>query len=97
MRVQSVRFGDRQWALIVRMAELEGVSAAQFIRDAANARALVSAIGRDKILDTWISLVDALSDHPELLGRLEQLAPSAPARPRPPASPGGATDGPPPP
>jgi GAF domain-containing protein len=34
MRATTVRFGDALWRLLEREAELEGVSAAQFIRDA---------------------------------------------------------------
>jgi hypothetical protein len=39
MRATTVRFGDALWALVENEAEREGVSAAQFIRDAAVVRA----------------------------------------------------------
>jgi GAF domain-containing protein len=39
MRATTVRFGDALWALVEQEAEREGVSAAQFIRDAAVVRA----------------------------------------------------------
>lgn len=41
MQVQSVRFGESQWRLVQRQAELEGTSASQFIRDAAVTRAVI--------------------------------------------------------
>lgn len=33
MKVQSIRFSDELWRLIQQEAELEGVSASQFIRE----------------------------------------------------------------
>jgi hypothetical protein len=39
MRATTVRFGDALWTLVEREAEREGVSAAQFIRDATITRA----------------------------------------------------------
>lgn len=74
MRVQSIRFGDFQWELISQMAEAEGVSSAQFIRDAAYARAIVHRLRRgEKALDLWLALTDSFNEHPDLLARLEAL------------------------
>jgi hypothetical protein len=74
MRVQSIRFGDLQWDAIARMAENEGVSAAQFIRHAAFGRAIVHALLRgNDIMALWLALVDCFSEHPEILARLEAL------------------------
>ena len=39
MRATTVRFAETLWALVEREAQLEGVSAAQFIRDASIMRA----------------------------------------------------------
>lgn len=47
MQVQSIRFGERQWRLIQAEAEAEGVSASQFIRDAAYGRALLTRAERE--------------------------------------------------
>lgn len=44
---KSIRFGHGQYDLIVREAQLEGVSASQFIRDAAFARAVTRVAHRD--------------------------------------------------
>lgn len=44
MQVQSIRFSDSQWALIRQIADLEGISASQLIRDAAFAYAIAVAI-----------------------------------------------------
>jgi uncharacterized protein (DUF1778 family) len=43
MRIVSVRFGAGQIALVQQEADREGVSASQFIRDAAWARAVLNA------------------------------------------------------
>lgn len=70
MKVQSVRFGARQWDLITEAAALEGTSAAQFIRDAAFARAVLHL--RDhRALGWWIELAAILQDNPEISQRLE--------------------------
>src|SRR3954466_9351515 len=45
MRATTVRFSEDLWTLVEREAELEGVSAAQFIRDASVMRAAY-AMGR---------------------------------------------------
>jgi hypothetical protein len=42
MRPRQIRFSDAGWALIVREARGAGVSAAQFIREAAYARAFLN-------------------------------------------------------
>lgn len=69
MKVQSVRFGARQWDLITEAAEQEGTSAAQFIRDAAYARAVVHL--HEQL--TWVELAEILQNNPELRHRLELL------------------------
>lgn len=38
MRIQSVRFSETAWASIQESARLEGVSASQYVREAAMAR-----------------------------------------------------------
>jgi hypothetical protein len=43
MDIVSVRFGSQQIALVQRMADAEGVSASQYIRDASFARAVLDA------------------------------------------------------
>lgn len=40
MRETKIRFGQRAWALIQEEASLDGVSASQFVREAAIARAV---------------------------------------------------------
>lgn len=57
MRIVGVRFGQQQRELIRDEAKYEGVSESQFIRDAAYARAVVSAARRK---DQVPRLVDAL-------------------------------------
>lgn len=46
MKVTTVRFSDELWATIQAEAELAGVSASQFIREAALARAAAAAGAR---------------------------------------------------
>jgi uncharacterized protein (DUF1778 family) len=62
MDIVSVRFGTEQIALIKEEAELEGVSASQFIRDAAYARAVLSAARRNattvRMWDKLIAVVE---------------------------------------
>jgi hypothetical protein len=71
MKVQSVRFGTGQWDLICAAAEAEGISAAQFIRDAAYARAVLHQ--RESGALVWVALADVLQKNPELRQVLESL------------------------
>jgi hypothetical protein len=41
MKATTIRFGETQWRLISARAKMEGVTAAQFIRDAAFGRAIL--------------------------------------------------------
>ena len=50
MKVTTVRFGEDLWAAIAAEAEQAGVSASQFIREAALARAAASAGTRGEFL-----------------------------------------------
>jgi len=97
MKVQSVRFTDGQWGLILRTAAAEGMGAAHFIRQAAFAQAIVlAAEHREEMLETWLAVVEALREHPDLLLRLEHLPLyGEPTRPQLPTSPADATDRPP--
>lgn len=83
MKVQSVRFGGYQWRLVTDAAEKEGVSAAQFIRDAAYARAVMHYLIQDQQgerheLGFALELSKALSEHRDLRDRLEGLLNSWP-------------------
>jgi hypothetical protein len=49
MKVTTVRFSDELWATIQAEAELAGVSASQFIREAALARAAAAAGARGEV------------------------------------------------
>jgi hypothetical protein len=76
MKIQSVRFGQFQWELISRMAARDQVSVSQYVRDASYARAVIDALqSREDAELLWAALTDALSEHPELLDRLEVLSP----------------------
>jgi uncharacterized protein (DUF1778 family) len=46
MTVKAIRFSPEQWTLVREMATSEGVSAGQFVRDAAVAHAIVLAVER---------------------------------------------------
>lgn len=80
MKVQSVRFGPEQWRLVQEAATGTGVSAAQFIRDSATARAVAhllihsrdgrSATGAE--LKLALAISDALRQHPELQVALDE-------------------------
>ena len=63
MKVTTVRFTDDLWAAISREAEIAGVSASQFIREAALARAAASAGARGELpfpsYATTISQIEA--------------------------------------
>jgi uncharacterized protein (DUF1778 family) len=58
MRIVSVRFGEDQIDLIHQMAEASGVSASQFIRDGAYARAATLAVQRkEHQARMWITML----------------------------------------
>jgi GAF domain-containing protein len=63
MRATTVRFAESLWTLVEREAELEGVSAAQFIRDASVMRAAY-AMGRRGDPEMEAALGRAPADHP---------------------------------
>jgi hypothetical protein len=61
MRVQSVRFGEGTWTMVQRMAEVEGVSASQYIREAVFARAIAQSVrtgAGDPDMQRWLALID---------------------------------------
>src|SRR3954447_18583485 len=62
MRATTVRFAESLWTLVEREAELEGVSAAQFIRDASVMRAAY-AMGRRGDPEMEAALGRAPDDH----------------------------------
>ena len=65
MRATTVRFGDALWALVEREADREGVSAAQFIRDATILRAAYSMGQRgDAELDAALARLEAPRSQP---------------------------------
>jgi hypothetical protein len=69
MVIRSVRFGPRQADFITRMAEHEGVSASQYIRDAAYARAIFDAARRgDHEVALWRAMVEAAPELEPLVG-----------------------------
>lgn len=76
MQIVSVRFGTEQIALIQREADAEGVSASQFIRDSAYARAVLSAARRNatnvRMWDALIAVVEELGAD-ELSAELRDL------------------------
>src|SRR4051794_41396565 len=63
MRATTVRFAESLWTLVEREAELEGVSAAQFIRDASVMRAAY-AMGRRGDPEMEAALGRAPDDRP---------------------------------
>src|SRR3954468_22355028 len=67
MRATTVRFSDDLWALLEREAGAQGVSAAQFIRDATILRVAILAERRGD---------------PEARLTIEQVAAAPPRRPR---------------
>jgi hypothetical protein len=59
MKVTTVRFSEDLWAAVSAEAALSGVSASQFIREAALARAAAAAGARGEALfDTFSSTLD---------------------------------------
>jgi hypothetical protein len=68
MKVTTLRFGADLWALLEREAELAGVSVAQYVREAALARAAFAAGTRagapEHILSAWSQAVLTSGDLP---------------------------------
>jgi hypothetical protein len=64
MKVQTIRFSPETWPMIQEQARLSGVSAGQFVREAALVRAFVLAAGRGggeyKPTEVWLRALDAL-------------------------------------
>lgn len=76
MQIVSVRFGAEQIEVIQQEAEHEGVSASQFIRDAAYARAVLYSARRNattiQMWDTLIAVVEE-AGHDELSAQLRGM------------------------
>jgi uncharacterized protein (DUF1778 family) len=76
MQIVSVRFGAQQIELIQQEASVEGVSASQFIRDSAYARAVLYAAKRNAVVvemwDRMIAVVEE-SGYENLAGELRGL------------------------
>lgn len=57
---KSVRFGRDQWDFIAEVAQREGVSASQFIREGAFARAILYASRQNpRVLEEYEGLLEA--------------------------------------
>lgn len=52
MRETKIRFGQRAWNLIQSEAEIDGISASQFVREAAIARAILVRYERGETTST---------------------------------------------
>jgi hypothetical protein len=79
MKVTTVRFSDDLWTAISEEAEIAGVSASQFIREAALARAAAAAGARGELpfpsLSTTIEAThETASDEVELQAALVTLS-----------------------
>lgn len=88
MKVQSVRFGEYQWKSIALAAEADGISAAQFIRDSAFARAVLvlyvsGAAGSERIKFADL-LAQTLKDHPQLVAQMQKAFGDVPESDAPP-------------
>lgn len=73
MQIVSVRFGSQQIELIQQEATIEGVSASQWIRDAAYAKAVLTAARRNAAVTTmWQGLIAVIEEagHDLLAGQL---------------------------
>jgi hypothetical protein len=62
MKVTTVRFSEDLWETISREAEIAGVSASQFIREAALTRAAAAAGARDEM--SFLRLTPSVHPHP---------------------------------
>jgi uncharacterized protein (DUF1778 family) len=63
MQIVSVRFGAQQIELVQQEATVEGVSASQFIRDAAYARAILYAARRNAtVVAMWDKLIAVVEE-----------------------------------
>jgi hypothetical protein len=79
MKVTTVRFSDDLWATITAEAELAGVSASQFIREAALARAAAAAGARGQLpFPSFATTVDeanaAATGEADIQGALSTLS-----------------------
>lgn len=78
MGIMSVRFGNEQISLLKQEAEAENVSVSQYIRDAAYARAVLSAARRNAItVKMWDRLIAVIEEagSDALSGELRDLLP----------------------
>ena len=76
MQVVSIRFGVEQLGLIHEEAEAENVSVSQYVRDAAWARAVMSATQRNSTqLEMWERLIRVIEEagQDQLSGELRGL------------------------
>lgn len=76
MQIVSVRFGAQQIELIQQEATVEGVSASQFIRDAAYARAVIYAARRNAVVvQMWDAMIAVVEEggQDQLAGELRGL------------------------
>jgi len=65
MKATTVRFSDDLWATISAEAELAGLSASQFIREAALARAAAAAGARGEVLfDSFPQEIERIMKRP---------------------------------
>jgi predicted Zn-dependent protease len=79
MKVTTVRFSDDLWAAITAEAEMAGVSASQFIREAALARAAAAAGARGELpFPSFAATVDqanaSVSGEGDIHGALSTLS-----------------------
>ena len=81
MRATTVRFGDALWTLLEREAGREGVSAAQFIRDATILR-VAYAMGQRGDADFEEALGRTTAPHPRPARRRARAPPGAARRRR---------------
>ena len=79
MRATTVRFAEALWALVEREAQREGVSAAQFIRDASIMRAAY-AMGQRGRSRLRVGVGDARRPSPRATAPERRRAPAGPAR-----------------
>jgi uncharacterized protein (DUF1778 family) len=76
MQIVSVRFGTDQFSLVKDVAEAEGVSASQYVRDAAYARAILDAARRNATtVEMWDRLIAVVEEvgQDQLSGELRDL------------------------
>src|SRR3954451_16261915 len=76
MQIVSVRFGTDQFSLVKDVAEAEGVSASQYVLDAAYARAILDAARRNATtVEMWDRLIAVVEEvgQDQLSGELRDL------------------------